>query len=186
MSLIGKGAVFFILLLAAGCAPLVYHDANMDFGAIRSIAVMPFANFTRDQLAAGRVRDVFSNMLLATGAVYVISPGEVSRGIARAGITNPTAPSSEESIKFAGIVKADAVMTGAVREYGEVRSGTAAANVISLSMQMIETQTGKVVWSASSTRGGISAWDRLFGGGGEPLNDITEEAIHDIINKLFD
>jgi len=72
-----------------------------------------------------------------------------------------------------------------VREYGEVRSGTTSANIISLSLQMIETQTGKVVWTASSTKGGISIWDRLFGGGGQPMNVITEKAVNDLINKLF-
>ena len=48
----------------------VYRDPNMDFGAIQTIAVMPFSNLSRDSLASERVRDVFMNMLLATGAVY--------------------------------------------------------------------------------------------------------------------
>jgi hypothetical protein len=82
-------------------------------------------------------------------------------------------------------VKADAVITGVVREYGEVRSGTTAANVVSLSLQMIEAQTGKIVWSASSTQGGVGLKERLLGGGGEPLNDCTEKAVKDVINQLF-
>ena len=80
---------------------------------------------------------------------------------------------------------ADAVITGTLREYGEVRSGPASANVISLSVQMMEAETGKVVWSASSTKGGISAADRLFGGGGKPMNAVTQEAVDDLIDKLF-
>ncbi len=50
---------------------------------------------------------------------------------------------------------------------------------------MIETQTGKVVWTASSTKGGISVWDRLFGGGGKAMNEVTEEAVDDLLDKLF-
>jgi hypothetical protein len=72
-----------------------------------------------------------------------------------------------------------------VKEYGEVRSGTASATSIAISMQMIETQTGRVVWAASSTKGGISFGDRLLGGGGQPMNVVTEKAVDDIINKLF-
>jgi hypothetical protein len=34
-------------------------------------------------------------------------------------------------------------------------------------------------------KGGISLWDRLFGGGGQPMNKITEKAVNDLINKLF-
>ena len=175
------------LIFLAACATTVdtYIDPNMDFGAIKTVAVMPFAGLTRDQVIAERVRDVFINKLLSTGAVYALPTGEVARGVARAEIQNPNAPSGEEVIKLGGILKVQAIITGTVREYGEVRSGTTSANIISLSLQMIETQTGKIVWAASSTQGGISLWDRLFGGGGQPMNKITEKAVDDLINKLF-
>ena len=174
-----------IFLMACATPSDIYIDPNMDFGAIKTVAVMPFASLTRDPVVAERVRDVFINKLLSTGAVYVLPIGEVARGVARAEIQNPTAPSPEEIIKLGGIIKVQAVITGTVREYGEVRSGTTSANVISLSLQMIETQIGKIVWTASSTQGGISIWDRLFGGGGQPMNKITEKAINDLINKLL-
>ena len=173
--------------LLAGCAGKVdnFRDSNMDFGAVRTVAVMPFANLTRDNTAAERVRDVFGTMLLATGGVYALPSGEVARGIARAGIANPTAPSVEEAVKLGGLLKAEAVITGVVREYGEVRATSSTANAISLSMQMVETQTGRIVWTASATEGGIGLTDRLFGGGGRPMNEITEKAVNEIINQLF-
>lgn len=179
--------LFLLFLTACGSASRleVYHDQNYDFGAVRVVAVMPFENLTRDNMASSRVRDTFMNMLLSTGAVYVLPAGEVARGIARAGIEKPAAPSTEQIIKLKGILKADAVITGVVREYGEVRSGTTSSNVISFSLQMIETETGRVVWTGSSTRGGISTSDRLFGGGGRPMNDVTREAVIDVIHKLF-
>lgn len=171
-----------------GCAArraVTYHDPNMDFSLIQSVAVMPFANLTPQPQAAERVRDVFATMLQATGGAYVLPPGEVSRGISRATIANPISPTAEEVVGFCKLVKADVVITGTVREYGEVRSGTAAANVIALSLQMMEAQTGRLVWSASSTKGGISAGDRLFGGGGKPMDEVTESAVKDLLRKLF-
>lgn len=187
--IIKRIAVFFILISLLACSSAsheMYRDQNMDFGAIEVVAVLPLSNLTREQHAAERVRDVFITMLLSTGGIYVIPPGEVARGIARAGITDPTAPSVEEIIKLAGIIKANAIITGTVREYGEVRSGTTSANVVSLSMKMVEAQTGRIVWSASSTQGGIGLGDRLLGGGGKPLNNVTEKAINEIIEKLFE
>jgi hypothetical protein len=178
--------LFSLAACASSSSSSSYHDPGMDFAALRAIAVMPFANLTRDKLAGERVRDTFANNLLSTGAVYVIPSGEVARGILRSGIVNPAAPSSEEIAKLTVMIKADAVITGVVREYREVRSGTASANVISLSMQMIEAQSQKVVWSASSTKGGISMGDRLLGSGGEPMDDVTEAAVDDIITKLFE
>ena len=163
----------------------VFRDQSMDFGAIQNIAVMPLSNQTREQTAADRVRDVFINKLLSTGAAYVLPVGEVKRGITRAGISDPTTPSPEEIVKFAAIVKADAVITGTIKEYGEVRSGSSTATTIALSMQMLESQTGRIVWAASSAKGGITFGDRLLGGGGESMNVVTEKAVDDIIDKLF-
>lgn len=185
-----KKSIWLLLLIhLSACGPRsslsYYHDPDMDFGALRTVAVMPFENLTRDKLAADRVRDIFASSLLATGAVYVIPSGEVARGVSRAAIANPAAPSGEELTKLAGIIKVDAVITGVVTEYGEVRSGAATANVISFNLQMIEVQTRKAVWTASTTKGGITIWDRLFGSGGKPINDVTQEAIDDILDKLF-
>jgi hypothetical protein len=162
-----------------------YSDPNMDFGAVRTVAVMPFANLSRDNLAAERVRDVFASTLLAAGAFYVLPAGEVTRGITQTGVGNATAPTPEEVVKFAKIVKVDGVFTGVVKEYGEVRSGASSGNIVSISVQLLETATGKVVWSASTTKGGISVTGRLFGGGGAALNDVTEEAVDDLLDKLF-
>jgi hypothetical protein len=181
-------AIFCLLgIIMAACASsdMYYVDPNMDFGAVRTVAIMPFENLTAEKTAAERVRDTFTNILLSSGQIYALPPGEVARAAIRAGITNPISPAVEGIIKFAAITKVNAVITGVVREYGEVRSGGASANVVSFSLQMIEAQSGRIVWSASSTKGGISAKDRLFGGGGKPMNDVTEEAVNDILNKFF-
>jgi hypothetical protein len=180
-------SIGILLIALGGCGGTldIYRDANMDFGAVRTVAVLPFANLTRDNSSGERVRDVFATMLMATGGVYALPPGEVARGLSRAGIANPSAPSVEEAVKLGGVLKVDALFTGVVREYGEVRSATSTANAISLSMQMIETQTGRVVWTSTATEGGIGLTDRMFGGGGRPMNEITEKAVNEIINKLF-
>lgn len=162
-----------------------YQDAAMDFGAVRTVAVMPFQNLARETTAAERVRDVLATALLATGAMYVVPQGEVQRAIARGAIQSPTALATEDVIKLGQALKADALITGVVREYGEIRAGAASANVVALSVQMVETATGKVVWSASSTKGGVSLGDRLLGAGGTPMNQVTEAAVDDLLNKLF-
>lgn len=184
-----KLVVASFIVFSFGCAPgsslTYYHDPNMDFAAIRSVAIMPFENLSREPNAGARVRDVFANSLLSTGAVYVIPLGEVSRGIARAGMLNPALPSMEEIGKFAGIIRVDAVITGTVTEYGQVRSGNATANIISMNVQMIEVQALRIIWTASATAGGISIWDRLLGAGGAPMNDVTMKAVTDVLDKLF-
>jgi hypothetical protein len=163
-----------------------YQNKNMDFGSIRTVVVMPFWNMSREQLAADRVRDVFSTMLLATEAVYVVPTGETARAISRAGVANQVTPSTEEIVKVGSLLKAEALITGVVKEYGEVRGGSSAANVVSVSAQMFETTTGKLVWSGTSTKGGVSFGARLLGtAGGDPVNDVTEQAVDDLLKQLL-
>jgi hypothetical protein len=181
---------FAAVLTVAGCtthrhSEVTYHDPGMDFSLIQKVAVVPFANLTQNPAAGERVRDVFTTMLQAGGSIYVLPPGEVARGLDRAGVTKPTTPTTEECVNLGKVLQVDAVITGVVREYGEVRSGTAASNVVSVSVQMMESESGKVVWSAASTQGGISAADRLFGGGGNPMDQVTSEAVRDLLDKLF-
>jgi TolB-like protein len=179
--------ITFTLIFLAGCATEdVFFDPNMDFGSLQTVAVLPFENLTGDKFAAARVRDAFANMLLATGAVYVLPPGEVARGIGAIGSRIPReGPSSEQVKELAAALEVDAVITGVLLEYGPVRSGAASANVVSISLQMAERGSGAVVWSASSTKGGVSVWDRLLGGGGKPMNAVTEKVVNDLLDKLF-
>ena len=174
------------LFLLAGCASgPKYKDKAMDFASVKTVAVLPFQNLSRDNQAPDRVRSVFSNSLLATGALYVLPQGEVSRGLGKAGVAIPATPTREEVMNLGKTLQVEAVIVGVLKEYGEIRSGSSSANAISMSVEMIETTTGKVVWSASTTKGGIDVWDRLFGGGGEPMNKVTEDAVRDLLNKLF-
>ncbi|WP_242393658.1 GNA1162 family protein [Anaeromyxobacter oryzisoli] len=183
------GVAMSLLALSLGCgggrARRGFQDSNMDFAAVKTVAVLPFSNLSRDAAAADRVREVFSSMLLASGAVYVLPPGEVVRGYTRLAVTDPRAPSVEEITKLGGLLKADAIIRGVVKEYGEVRSGSSAGNVLSVSLEMYETSTGRIVWSATSTKGGIGFGDRLLGGGGEPMEQVTEQVADDLLDKLF-
>jgi hypothetical protein len=182
---IATAAALLATLAACASSGHRYQDRSMDFGAIKTVAIMPFQNLSRDNLASDRVRDVFQNALLATEAVYVVPNGEVARALGRIGVPNPTAPNSEELAKLGQALKAEAIFTGTVKEYGEVRSGSAVGNIISLSLTMQDAATGKVIWTGTTTKGGVAFSDRLFGGGGAPLNVVTEQAVDDLLNKLF-
>ena len=182
-----KLVVSCFLIFLAGCAGGdVFFDPNMDFGSLQTVAVLPFQNLTSTDEAAERVRDTFMGRLLASGAVYVLPPGEVARGISKIPRFPPEGPSTEQIKQLSAILEVDTIITGVVREYGAVRSGATSANLVSVSLQMLETTNALVVWSASSTKGGIGLRDRLFGGGGAPMNTVTVKAVDDLLDKLFD
>jgi len=181
-----RWAALAALALTSCASHRAYHNPNMDFASVRTVAVLPFWNLSKDPQGADRVRDVFTTALLATNAVYVVPTGEVARAVSRVGVASAVSPAADEVVKLCGMLKADAVITGVLKEYGEVRTSSAAANVVALSLQMQEGATGKVVWSGSSTKGGIGWSARLLGAsGGDPLNDVTEQAIDDLLRQLF-
>ena len=184
---IGAGAPAAAVLVLVSCAhgSQTYVDPDMDLGAIRTVAVLPFTNLSRDQQASERVRDVFTTHLLATHGVYVVPYGEVARALAKAAVANPSAPTVEEVQKLGTMLKADAVVIGTLKEYGEIRSGAVSANAISLSMQLQETGSGKIVGAGATTKGGVGMSDRLFGSGGAPLNEVTDAAVADLLDQLF-
>jgi hypothetical protein len=180
-------SIFLVLL--SSCAFLqqedLYVDSNMDFSSIKKVAILPLQNLVTEEEAADRVRDTLQGMLLSTEAFYVLPPGEVARGLNRVGIRQPATPTTDELKSLSGVLGVDAFFTGVLREYGVVRSASSSANIISLSLQLYEVESGTIVWSASSTKGGITMVDRLFGGSASPMNDVTEQAINELIDKLF-
>jgi len=176
-----------LFVAITGCASDdVYFEPNMDFGSLQSVAVLPFQNLTGVEAAGERVRDTFMVRLLATGAVYVLPPGEVARGLSKISRIPPSGPSADQIKQLGGILGVDSVVNGVVKEYGSVRSGATSANVVSVSLQMIEISSGQIIWSASSTKGGVTLLDRLFGGGGKPMDTVTVKAVDDLLDKLFD
>ena len=176
-------------LVAGGCAArsasVTYHDPNMDFSLIQTVAVVPFANLSGNTRAGDAVRDVFMTMLQATGSMYVLPPGEVGRGLDRLSLSEPSEPTSEQVVQLASVLGADVVIVGTVLEYGEVRSGSNSSGVVSVGVKMLEGQTGRVVWSTSSSAGGVSVAARVFGGGGQPMDDVTRKAVEQLLDRLF-
>jgi hypothetical protein len=188
-----KSALTSLAIVAAlavtGCSarrPSSYVNSQMDFGSIRAVAVLPFWNLSKDPQGSDRVRDVFQNALLATNGVYVVPTGEVARAVQRLNIQTPVTPTTDEVTKLAQLLKVDAVITGVLKEYGEVRTSSATSYVVSVSVQMQEGTTGKVIWAAAASRGGVGWGARLLGSsGGRPANEVTEQAVDDLLAQLF-
>lgn len=165
--------------------PTTYLHPRADLGIIKKVAVIPFDNLSRDQFAGDKVREIFISELLATGGFDVMEPGEVTKVLREQGIASVKSLGPAEVKKIGKALNAQAIILGSVNEYGEVRSGAITAPEVSLSLRMLEVESGQIVWSVSHTEGGIGVMARLFGLGESTLSETTRKLVRIQIGTLF-
>jgi len=75
-------------LIASGCASTTtkYLHPNVDLGAIRRVAVLPFENLTQERTAAEKIHKIFLTELLSAEAFEVVEPGQVTKELRAARI----------------------------------------------------------------------------------------------------
>lgn len=190
-----KGKIKIILILALvplliyGCAgsiaPASFIKPEMDLSLIRRVAVLRLDNFTRERMAHKKVRRILISEILATGAFEMVDPGLVNREMARLGSQVAAGMKVEEVKALGKRLDAQALIMGAVIEYGQVRSGAVSAPIVSLSLRMVETERGSIIWSCTVNQGGISWGTRLLGVSRDTISETTVKAVRKALNTLF-
>lgn len=178
-----------LALVAFGCArnmaPAVFIKPEMDLSLIRRVAVLPLDNLTREQMAHEKVRRILVSELLATGAFEVVDPGEVNRAVAELGAQAASGIKVEEIKRLGRSLNAQALLMGAVVEYGEIRSGAVSAPLVSLTLRMVEAERGTIIWSSNVSEGGIGLGTRFLGSSRDSISEATIKAIRKSIYTLF-
>ena len=129
---------------------------------------------------APRIRELTMTQLLATDLFDVVDKGRVDNILAQEAIA-PTAPLDTFTIRRLGeTLDVQAVLLGSVEQLGQSR-GNAVFNEITMTMRLIETETGQLLWQASGRGSGYSLADRLFGFAPKDSFEVTME----LLNKLF-
>lgn len=151
------------LLCLPGCfsgAPPIesYVRENTDIGLIQKIAVLPFEGSGR----IARIRELTITQLLSTNLFDVVDKGLVDRFLKQEAI-NPGSPLDTFTLRRLGeTLGVKAVMLGSVEDAINSR-GSASYTEITLTLRIVECETGKVLWQASGMGSGYSTADRLFG-----------------------
>jgi hypothetical protein len=178
-----------ILFVNYGCGkgtPSFYINQDVDFSFIKRVAVLPFENLTNERFAGNMVRQVVISELLATGLVEVTVPGDPIAAIENLRL-KPDDPLSAEQIKTIGKnLKVQAVILGAVEEFGLVRYGNISAPEVSITIMMADTSSGSIIWSVTKTKGGASFWSRHFGARSDTLSETVLEVVKDALKTLFE
>jgi TolB-like protein len=172
----------------SGCGsmgPTKFTNPKIDFSFVERVAVLPFENFSNDSAAGARVTRLLVTELLATGAVDVVEPGEVSAAVVKFGASRSQRPSTEQVLELGKTLGVQAVIAGAVSQSEVLRSGSAGIPTVTVDAQMIETESGAIIWAATHTEKGSVVSARFLGNEGEPLSVTTRRCVRRLVETLL-
>ena len=167
-------------LSLAGCSGKVatksFVRENTNLSLIKTVAVLPFEGGGR----APRIRELTMTQLLDSGAFDVVDLGRVDVFLQQEAIT-PGAPLDSFTIRRLGEgLKVQAVLLGSVEQATESR-GSASFPEITMTLRLVDCETGLLLWQASGRGSGYSLADRLFGFAPKDNFAVTME----LLNELF-
>jgi TolB-like protein len=182
--------VIFFLLLVVGCSGSVirYINPEANFSYIKKVAVLPFNNMSGDRYAAERVRNTLAVDLLSRGVFDVMERGEVSKVMGlvfrAAGFQEGMALEvDKETLKLLGEkLGVQAVILGSVDEY-PARSGR--NPIVEISVRMLDTSSGIVLWQAKSTALGATTWKKIVGLEETDRSTMTRKAVKKALDTLL-
>lgn len=169
---------YFILisaLLLVGCsassrqAPAPSAAVLAELG---SIAVVPFENYSGNANAGLIVADQLTSELLLNTKLHIIEPEKVRQALA------PHAGEMLTAAKVAEVTSATTVVTGTVSEY-RYKTGISQKPSIGLTLAVIDTRSGAIIWSANSARASAS----FFGTTG--LSTLTQEICAELVAQFL-
>jgi TolB-like protein len=154
-----------MLLLLSGCGggsvtkSFMRKDASLAH--IQTIAVPPFENLGGGT-GAERIREFTMTQVLATGLFDVADKGRVDSAL-RDEVIEPGTPLDPTTLKRLGQrLGVQAFILGSVELTSESR-GSAVFPEITMTLRLIDSETGTLLWQASGRGSGYSLADRLFG-----------------------
>ncbi len=176
-----------VLLAVAGCAsaPVHYVDADVDFSFIRKVAVAPFSNMSSDRYASQRMESVFLAELLTYEGLEVVDPGEMLEAWNAMRLGADVVLTPEQAMGLGERLGVDAVFTGAIEEYGLERLGGDKTYNVTAVFGLVETITGRVIWTSQVHTDGSSLWKNLFGGQPVSLYEVSRKAVRQSLDTLL-
>ena len=180
--------IILSLIFLSGCSTKVetFHiSEEYDFSYIKRVAVLPFTNLTDNRNAGEIIRQLVISELLASGLVDVVHIGNVTRALKRQNITDINSMSVSQIRALGKDLKVQAVILGTVEKYGETRIGAVSAPEVTVTLMMVETDGGSIVWSVTKTRGGANFFARHFGAKPETLSETALRVVREAIQTLY-
>lgn len=186
----GIVAVLLVTILSlAGCGGRTNMDTflrdQVDLGYVLKVAVAPFENISKDQSAAERIRGMAITQILAQGLFDVVDKGLVDSALREEAVDLGKAPLDAGTLKRLGQrLNAQAFLLGTVDQAGAVQRGNISYPELSITLRLLDTNTGMILWQASGSRSGDSMGRRLFGLGSDDEFKIGLQLLRQILATI--
>lgn len=184
----GISAAGLFLCVFSGCVSTPttsYIDPTVDISYITKVAVLPFENHTATKLVEERVRDIASTEVLSRGLFSVVEKGDLERFI-----REEVAAREYYSLDLATSrrliprLKAQAFLAGSVDDFSEVRNGAYSYPVVAITLRLVDSDTGQILWQASGHESGYRTADRLFGFASDDINQVTFKLVARLLETM--
>jgi TolB-like protein len=186
-----KLAVFLIGLMLFplfGCAgttvPQVFMRPEFNKEYVNKVAVLPFEDIANNPTMARRCRQITITQILASGLFEVVDKMQVDSVLKQEAIQFDTPINASTLRRLGQLLDVQAFLVGSLDEAGYIHKGAADYLDISMTMRLLDAESGLVLWQASGRNSGYSWWDRLFGVGGKDSFQVTQELVRDLLRTI--
>lgn len=111
---------------------------------IRKVAIMPFR--AQDELVGATVADYFVSEILGAKRYELVERSQIGKVLSESELAL-SGISDSKAAEVGSMVGADGVVIGTVGEHGMASQGRESFAVVSVAARMIDTKSGKIVWS---------------------------------------
>lgn len=163
-----------ILILSACTATVVNYGSCSRVNLYQRVAVIPFSNHTEIPLAGERAMSITAALLESRGICnMVVYQNEHHGKILFPGMNK--VESEERLMNWARNSGARYVLTGSVNEWA-YKVGLDGEPVVGVSLQIIDLETGHIVWTAVGSESG---------GSRVAVTTVGQRLINQLLNGLF-
>jgi hypothetical protein len=171
-----------MLICLVGCSSgemvKSYTRENTSLGYVKTVAVLPFEGGNTQ-----RIREFAMTQMLTSGVFDVVDKGRVDIALQRE-VISPGAPIDPGTLKRLGrVLKVEAFIFGSVEQKIQSRGNARYPEVV-MTLRLIDSETGTLLWQATGRGSGYSLADRLFGLAPKDEFLVTMDLLRELIDTI--
>ncbi len=176
--------ILSLAFLSCGPKPSVYLQDNNGAKASKTLAILPFDNYSGKEDAGKQVANAFLVELLKNPSFHVVEPGEVDRVMREERIRSSSQIDLNAARLFKDKLSSDYILIGAVNEFDYLKDGDRDVPLVGFTVRLLDTSNGQIVWAANYSRRGDDH-ELVFGWGlVSSLSELTQISVRDAISRI--